>query len=95
MFDPERFSHWIERKAEAYIAWSDRRAKARFEKTLNDHHTLEICIALCAILLVLGLLNHLDAIFLRSVCELAAIVVFLKFLQLMMIALHRKEKSDK
>jgi len=94
MFDPEKLSHWIERKAMAYLAWNDRRAKARFEKTLNDHHTMEICIVLCAILLVMGLINHMDAAFLRSVCELAALVVFMKFVQLTMIALHRKGKSD-
>jgi hypothetical protein len=40
------------------------------------------------------LINHLNAVFLRSVCELAAIVVFMKFVQFMAIALHRKGKSD-
>jgi hypothetical protein len=94
MFDPEKCSRWIERKVTAYMAWNERRAKARLEKTLNDHHTLEICIALCVILLVMGLIDHENAIYLRLVCELAAIVVFLKFMQLIAIALHRKEGSD-
>jgi hypothetical protein len=94
MFDPEKFSRWIERKGRAYVAWHDRRAKARRKKTLNDHHTLEICIALCTILLVLGLINHQSAIYLRLVCELAAIVVLLKFVQFIAIALHRNEGSD-
>jgi hypothetical protein len=94
MFDPEKFSRRIERNARAYMAWRERRAKARLEKTLNDHHTFEICIALCVVLLVLGLINHLNVVFLRSVCELAAIVVFMKFVQFMAIALHRKGKSD-
>jgi hypothetical protein len=94
MFDPEKCSRWVERKILVCMAWNERRRKARLEKTLNDHHTLEICIALCAVLLVLGLINHLNAIFLRSVCELAAMIVFLKFVQFMMIAQHRKGKSD-
>lgn len=94
MFDPEKLSRWIERKAVIYIAWSERRAKARLEKTLNDHHSLEICIALCVVLLVMGLINHVNASFLRSVCELAGIVVFLKLIQFMRIAQHRKGKSD-
>ena len=94
MFDPEKLSRWLERKGRAYMAWHDRRAKARREKTLNDHHTLEICIALCTVLLVLGSINHQNAIYLRSVCELAAIVVFLKFVQFIAIALHRKGGSD-
>ena len=94
MFDPEKFSRWVEHKVMAYVAWNDRRAKARLEKTLNDHHTLEICVALCVILLVMGLIDHMDAAFLRSVCELAGIVVFVKLVQLIMIALHRTGKSD-
>lgn len=78
----------------AYVAWHDRRAKARLEKTLNDHHTLEICIVLCVILLVMGLVDHMDTSFPRSVCELAGIVVFVKLVQLMMIAVRRTGRSD-
>jgi hypothetical protein len=94
MFDSEKFSRWVGRKAMAYMAWNDHRAKARLEKTLNNHHTLEICVALCVILLALGLINHQNAMFLRSVCEMAMMVVFLKLVQLIMIALHRTGKSD-
>ena len=94
-FDPEKVSRWVESKAQAYMAWRKRRAEARLQKTLNDHHTLEICIALCVVLLVMGLIGHENAMFLRSVCELAAIVVFMKFVQVITIALHRKDGSDK
>lgn len=91
--DPEKFGRWVERKGQAFIAWDDRRTKARREKTLKDHRTLEICIALCAVLVVMGLASHASTTYLRSVCTLAAFVVFLKFIQLTIIALHGGEGS--
>ncbi|MGA8906318.1 MAG: hypothetical protein WB524_01780 [Acidobacteriaceae bacterium] len=39
-------------------------------------------------------MDHENAAYLRSVCELAAIVVFVKFVQFIVIARHRKGESD-
>jgi hypothetical protein len=92
--DPEKFGWWIERKGQALLVWDERRTTARQEKTLRDHHTLEICIALCAVSLILGLMGRESAACLRSICVLAAFIVFLKFLQFTVIVLNGKEGAD-
>ena len=94
-FDPKIIASWVERSATAVLAWEERRIKARQEKTLNDHRSLEICIGLCAVLIVLGLINHVSVAALRSICVLAVIIVCLKFWQLTIILLHRSGNPDK
>ena len=92
--NPENITNWFGQKGKAYLAWDERRTKARQEKMRKDHHTLEICIALCGLLIVLGLMTHVSGAALRSVCVLAAIIVILKFWQLAIIFLHHNGNTD-
>jgi hypothetical protein len=95
MADPDKFSRWIKRKETALNAWDERRTAVRRHKALTDMHTFEMALALCGGMLILGLVNHMNVTVLRSACALAAIVVFLKFVQFTLIAIHRGEGSNK
>jgi Flp pilus assembly protein TadB len=93
--DPNKISHWLERKADAYDEWFEHWAKNQRKRVLKDHRTLEIAILGCAILIILGLITHLGVPALRSVCVLAGVIVYVKIWQFVMIALHPDEESDK
>jgi hypothetical protein len=94
MVDPDKISRWVERKATAYLAWDERRTQAQFDKGLKVKRAYWILLALCGAMLVLGLMDHVNVAAIRSACALAAIVVFLKFVQFTLIALHRGGGSD-
>ncbi|MDD2794627.1 hypothetical protein [Acidocella sp.] len=92
--NPDKISTWVEGKASAYLEWDKRRTQARFEKALKLKRYFWILLGICCLLFLLGLMDHLNAAAISSACALALIVVFMKFVQLTMIALHGKEGSD-
>lgn len=94
MLEPNKISRWMERKATAYLAWDERRTQAQFDKAMKVKHAYWILLVLCGAMLVLGLMDHVSVTTIRSACDLAAIVVFLKLAQLTLIALHRRGGSD-
>lgn len=94
MIDPDKISRWVERKATVYLTWDDRRRQAKFDKTLKTKRLFWFMLALCSAMFLLGLLDHVNAVTIRCACALASIVVFMKFVQLTMIAIHRREGSD-
>ena len=89
MLDPDKISRWVERKATSYLAWDELRTQARLSKALKAKRTYWILLALCGVMLVLGLMDHVNVVVIRSACGLAVIVVFLKFIQFTLIVLHR------
>ena len=95
MLDPDKISRWVERKATSYLAWDERRTQARFGKALKAKRAYWILLALCGVMLILGLMDHVNVVAVRSACALAAIVVLLKFIQFTLIVLHRGGGSGK
>lgn len=86
--DPKKFSAWIERKGIAFLEWDERRTKARQEKVLKDHHTLEFCMVLCVLLLIFGVVNHASGAYLRALSALALFIAIMKLWQLTIIFLR-------
>ena len=75
----------------SYLDWADRKAESRRRAVLNDHHTLEFCLAGCVLLLLLAWWSGTLRLVGRPVCTLALIVAFLKFWQLALIAVVNPE----
>ena len=94
-FDPAKFALWIERKASAFLEWEDRRTKAKQEKMLKDHHTLEFCMGLCVLLLLFSLVNHASRAYLHSLLALALFIAVMKLWQLAIIALRGSGGASK
>lgn len=94
MRSSEEFGRWLERKSKAVLAWRERLDRARCEAALRNHNSVDICIALCVAPL-LGFLSHPNALHFHSVLGLAAIVAFLNFLQLTLIAGHHEQGAGK
>ena len=94
MLDPDRIFRWVERKATSYLAWDERRTQGRLSKALKAKRRYWILLALCGAMLILGLMDHVNVVAIRSACALAAIIVFLKLVQFTLIALHRGGGSD-
>ena len=86
--DPKKISVWIERKGVAFLEWDDRRTKARQEKVLKDHHTLEFCMGLCVLLLIFGVVNHASGAYLHALSGLALFIAVMKLWQLATIVLR-------
>jgi hypothetical protein len=93
MVDPDKISRWVERKTTAYLLWDERRP-ARLEKALRTKRHFWFLLASCGAMLVLGLMDHVNVAVIRSACALGGIVVFMKFVQLTMIAWHQGGVSD-
>jgi hypothetical protein len=84
---------WLAGKCAAYFKWQEERSKRKREKALNDHHTFEICIIICAILIILEWCTRRDLSILQGLLELAAIVCFGKFVQFAAIGIDRLNKK--
>jgi hypothetical protein len=93
--NPKKLSRWIERKGEAYLEWDERRSKARLDKNLREQKTYWILLALCAAMICFGFWDHANVIIIRSWCLMALSVVFLKCIQLTLIALRENGFIDK
>ena len=94
-FEPEKLFRWVERRGIAFLEWDDRRTKARQEKMLKDHHTLEFSMGLCVLLLIFGLVNHASRAYLHALIALALFIAVMKLWQLAIIAMRGKREDGK
>ena len=92
MFRRKDISRWVERETTKYLAEDDRTVLARREQALKPTRLYWLALAACGALLGLGLMDHANIVEIRGACVLAAIVVCLKFMQLMTISVGRGQE---